>query len=257
MCFYIRNVMNYGSIEDSGMIPINTPKSKLENEKSEKALAKEREREEKAALKKAKKLKKEAEAQAKKRKNNQLLSDSPSKTKHIKITNSESKEKSIHKLSKTEKSLSKISSNGGKTLPKIKKDYISNSIISDDDDEETYTVLASGKGSYTSEVIGSGYSNGSIHKSTGGKVKPGSISRSNSHHGYGAPGNGQKLINSKQKKSSIDGSKNKSNDTNHNKNLLDSLLTDDDDEDLDEISSLTSISSSADEEVVIMASDHI
>ncbi|OUM66852.1 hypothetical protein PIROE2DRAFT_5832, partial [Piromyces sp. E2] len=149
-------------------------------------------------------------------------------------------------------------SNGGKTLPKIKKEYAS-TIISDDDndedeDEETYTVLASGKSSYTSEVISKGYSNGSIHKSTGGKVKPGSLNRNNSYS-VNSYGNGPKS-NSKSKKGSIDGSKNKS-DTNHNKNLLDSLLTDDDEEDLDEISSLTSMSSSADEEVVIMASDHI
>jgi len=278
MCFYIRNVMNYGSIESSGMIPVSNPKVKLENEK---AAAKEKEKEEKAALKKAKKLKKEAEkeAQAKKRKNHQLLSESPSKTKHLKLSTDTKNnlDKLNHKSNKSEKPLSntkssKPHSGGGKTLPKIKKEYMS-SIVSDDEDEEVYTVLASGKSSYTSEVIGKGYSNGSIHKSTGGKVKPGSISRSNStgynsdRHSYGQTnGNLQKSGNTKQKKKTGD-SKNKSNDNYHNssggggggnnKNLLDSLLTDDEDDDLDEISSLSDISSSPEEEVVIMASDHI
>jgi len=259
MCFYIRNVMNYGSVESSGMIPISNSssnsKTKVENEKTEKALAREKEKEEKAALKKAKKLKKETETQTKKRKNNPLLSESPSKTKHIKLTNVDGKEKSSHKLSKTEKSLSKTNKHntgGGKTLPKLKKEYDSSALLSDDDDEETYTVLASGKSSYTSEVIGKGYSNGTIRKSTGGKVKPGSMNRSNSGYGHSAygSGKGQKSVNLKQqqKKGGHDSySKNKSdtNDTNHNKNLLDSLLTDDDDDDLDEMSSLTSISSSA------------
>ncbi|ORX81525.1 cysteine proteinase [Anaeromyces robustus] len=279
MCFYIRNVMNYGSIENSGMIPVNFVKS----EKEKAALAKEKEKEEKAALKKAKKLKKEAEAnaassQTKKRKNNQLLSESPSKPKHIKLTSDakNSLEKSIHKSIKTEKSLSTSKSSkphstgGGKTLPKIKKEYAS-SLLSDDD-EETYTVLASGKSSYT-EVIGKGYSNGSIHKSLGGKVKPGSnssLNRNNSNynhdrtHSYGQSTNGnpQKSNNSKQRKkgsetiTKTNSINNKSNDTNHNKNILDSLLTDDDDDDLDEISSLTDISSSP-EEVFVMASDHI
>jgi len=108
MCFYIRNVMNYGSIESSGMIPVTNPKLKLENEK---AAAKEREKEEKAALKKAKKLKKEAEAQAKKRKNHPLLSESPSKPKHIKLSNDTNKsssniDKLNHKSIKSEKPLS-------------------------------------------------------------------------------------------------------------------------------------------------------
>jgi len=280
MCFYIRNVMNYGSIENSGMIPVNSVKS----EKEKAALAKEKEKEEKAALKKAKKLKKEAEVtpQTKKRKNNQLLSESPSKSKHIKLTGDakNSLEKSIHKSIKTEKSLSTSKTNskphniGGKTLPKIKKEYAA-SLLSDDD-EETYTVLASGKSSYT-EVIGKGYSNGSIHKPVGGKIKPGSnssLNRNNSTnyshdriHSYGQPTNGisQKIVNSKQRKKGSDTTtntksittNNKLNDTNHNKNILDSLLTDDDDDDLDEISSLTDISSSPPEEVFVMASDHI
>jgi ubiquitin carboxyl-terminal hydrolase 22/27/51 len=280
MCFYIRNVMNYGSIESSGMIPVTNPKLKLENEK---AAAKEREKEEKAALKKAKKLKKEAEAQAKKRKNHPLLSESPSKPKHIKLSNDTNKsssniDKLNHKSIKSEKPLSSSksskphSSGGGKTLQKIKKEYMA-SLVSDDDDDETYTVLASGKSSYTSEVIGKGYSNGSIHKSTGGKVKPGSIHRSNStgyghdRHSYGQTNGSssslQKTMNTKQRKKATGDSKNKSSDTyhgssnnnnnNNNKNLLDSLLTDDEsDDDLDEISSLSSP-----DEIVVMASDHI